>query len=170
MPVYSPDDEKVMSELIGTTSFSADEMRNMQASFKKIAASGKDDGLIDFAEFKAYLGNADALFRVFDADEDGFIDFKEYVLALALYQNKSKTGADAAHLKGLFASYDVDGDGIISRGDLVQVLQRTIQKNNFALEESVLVALADAALAKFQAKADINEFARVFKNRPIPGI
>ena len=140
MPVVSPNDEVVIAELAQCTSFSADEIRSMQDNFSKLAASKKDDGLIDKDEFKEMLSNqgnsafVDGLFRMFDSDSDGFIDFKEFVVSLSIYQNKNKNINEEGKLKLLFKIYDVDQDGEISREDLFTVLKSCLESNFLTLD------------------------------------
>ena len=140
MPLISPEDEKIVAELTQQTSFSADEIRNMQDNYKKLATMRKDDGLIDREEFSGMLpclGNPafiNGLFRMFDADGDGFIDFREFVISLSIYQNRNKTVTEDDKLKLLFNFYDVDQDGEISQTDLFNVLKSCMESNFLALE------------------------------------
>eukprot|EP01059_Diplonema_ambulator_P027551 TRINITY_DN4587_c0_g1_i1.p2 TRINITY_DN4587_c0_g1~~TRINITY_DN4587_c0_g1_i1.p2 ORF type:complete len:181 (+),score=80.09 TRINITY_DN4587_c0_g1_i1:89-631(+) len=175
MPVISPEDEKVIAELTEQTAFSADEIRNMQDNFKKLAAARKDDGLIDREEFKDMLSSqgsstfVDGLFRMFDADNDGFVDFKEFVISLSIYQNKNRHINEEAKLKLLFKIYDVDQDGEISREDLFQVLKSCLESNYLTLDDSHIGALVDATLKKHNLSAkggiDFQEYTKAFSHR-----
>eukprot|EP01060_Flectonema_neradi_P015376 TRINITY_DN219_c1_g1_i1.p1 TRINITY_DN219_c1_g1~~TRINITY_DN219_c1_g1_i1.p1 ORF type:complete len:181 (+),score=43.25 TRINITY_DN219_c1_g1_i1:66-608(+) len=175
MPVVSPNDEKVIAELAQSTSFSADEIRNMQDNFNKLAASKKDDGLIDKDEFKEMLSNqgnsafVDGLFRMFDADSDGFIDFKEFVVSLSIYQNKNKNITEEGKLKLLFKIYDVDQDGEISRSDLVSVLKSCLESNYLSLMNDSIETLVDATMKKHKLSAnggiDFAEYTKAFSHR-----
>ena len=59
------------------------------------------------------------VFRAFDTDNNGFIDLKEFILAVNL------TGDSSAEekLKWVFGIYDVDGNGVIDRLEIANVLQ-----------------------------------------------
>eukprot|EP01060_Flectonema_neradi_P015377 TRINITY_DN219_c1_g1_i10.p1 TRINITY_DN219_c1_g1~~TRINITY_DN219_c1_g1_i10.p1 ORF type:complete len:181 (+),score=45.22 TRINITY_DN219_c1_g1_i10:66-608(+) len=175
MPVVSPNDEKVIAELAQSTSFSADEIRNMQDNFNKLAASKKDDGLIDKDEFKEMLSNqgnsafVDGLFRMFDADSDGFIDFKEFVVSLSIYQNKNKNITEEGKLKLLFKIYDVDQDGEISREDLFTVLKSCLESNFLTLDDTMIGSVVDATLQKHKLSSkggiDFTEYTKAFNHR-----
>eukprot|EP01061_Rhynchopus_euleeides_P038793 TRINITY_DN66526_c0_g1_i1.p1 TRINITY_DN66526_c0_g1~~TRINITY_DN66526_c0_g1_i1.p1 ORF type:complete len:179 (+),score=79.35 TRINITY_DN66526_c0_g1_i1:74-610(+) len=175
MPLVSPEDEKVVAELTQQTSFSADEIRNMQDNFKKLASARKDDGLIDQEEFSVMLPGRgspaflNGLFRMFDTDNDGFIDFKEFVISLSIYQNKSKSVSEDEKLKLLFNFYDVDADGEISSKDLFTVLKSCMESNFLALEDSAIQTLVDATLTRHKLSAkggiEFSEYTRSFKSR-----
>eukprot|EP00754_Rhynchopus_humris_P032673 Rhum_TRINITY_DN15422_c8_g1::Rhum_TRINITY_DN15422_c8_g1_i1::g.156805::m.156805/K06268/PPP3R, CNB; serine/threonine-protein phosphatase 2B regulatory subunit len=176
MPAISPEDSSVIAELAKETTFSADEIRHMQDNFKKIAASRKDDGLIDREEFTELMGSArgnqafiEGLFRMFDADGDGFIDFREFVMSLSVYQNKNRTITEDEKLKMLFNFYDVDGDGEISSADLFTVLKSCLDTNFLALEDSAIQNLVDSTLARHSVTSkggiDFREYTTAFKHR-----
>eukprot|EP01064_Diplonema_japonicum_P010884 TRINITY_DN180_c5_g1_i1.p1 TRINITY_DN180_c5_g1~~TRINITY_DN180_c5_g1_i1.p1 ORF type:complete len:181 (+),score=54.73 TRINITY_DN180_c5_g1_i1:52-594(+) len=175
MPVVSPEDEKVIAGLTEKTSFSADEIRNMQDNFKKLAAARKDDGLIDREEFKDMLSSqgsstfVDGLFRMFDADHDGFVDFQEFVISLSIYQNKNKHITEEGKLKLLFKIYDVDQDGEISREDLFLVLKSCLESNYLTLDDSHISSLVDATMKKHNLSAkggiDFSEYTKAFSHR-----
>ncbi|KAJ9467330.1 Calcineurin subunit B [Diplonema papillatum] len=175
MPVYSPEDEQVVADLTQQTAFSADEIRNMQDNFKKLAASKKDDGLIDREEFKEMLSShgssafVNGLFRMFDADADGYVDFKEFVISLSVYQNKNKTITEEEKLNLLFKIYDVDQDGEISRDDLFTVLKSCLESNYLTLDDGAVGMLVDATMKKHQLSAkggiDFTEYSKAFQHR-----
>ncbi|XP_077429604.1 guanylyl cyclase-activating protein 1-like isoform X2 [Vanacampus margaritifer] len=81
-------------------------------------------GLLSFYEFKKFFGlrnlsessNAyvKAMFTTFDLNDDGFIDFMEYVAALSLVLK----GAVKQKLRWYFKVYDIDGSGCIDRKEL----------------------------------------------------
>lgn len=59
------------------------------------------------------------LFRIFDRDNSGTIDFKEYVLATEI-----STSADPEEkLRWTFKMYDKDGSGTIELAEMVEVLE-----------------------------------------------
>ena len=102
-----------------------DTIKEQYAVFKEECPNGKLT-LVGFVD--AYKGifptqNGEEfckhVFRVFDADNNGFLDFKEYILAINF---TSKRSAEEK-LKWAFKMYDVDGDGFIDRLEITKVLQ-----------------------------------------------
>ena len=67
----------------------------------------------DAAEFTKHL------FRTFDSDGDGFVDFKEFIVGLCV------SGSDNAdtRLRWAFKMYDCDGNGFITRGEMASMLK-----------------------------------------------
>uniref|UniRef100_A0A8C4RQF5 Guanylate cyclase activator 1C n=1 Tax=Erpetoichthys calabaricus TaxID=27687 RepID=A0A8C4RQF5_ERPCA len=86
-------------------------------------------GLLTLYELKAILGlqgmNDEAngyieqVFATFDMNQDGFIDFVEYVAALSLILK----GKIDQKLKWYFKLYDVDGNGKIDRDELLSIFK-----------------------------------------------
>lgn len=59
------------------------------------------------------------LFRTFDTDGDGFVDFKEFIVGLCL----SGSEVMDKKLKWAFNMYDIDGNGTISPDEMRHVLK-----------------------------------------------
>ncbi|TNN85622.1 Guanylyl cyclase-activating protein 1 [Liparis tanakae] len=86
-------------------------------------------GLLSFYEFKLFFGlrnlsdtsNAyvKTMFTTFDMNEDGSIDFMEYVAALSLVLK----GGVQQKLRWYFKLYDVDGSGYMDREELLQIIK-----------------------------------------------
>jgi serine/threonine-protein phosphatase 2B regulatory subunit len=155
-------EEKQMEQLKAKTSFTPDEIRAMYANFKKIACSQNDDGLIDKMEFRSMMVDSqldgdrntvfcDALFRMFDRDQSGAIDFSEFVGALAVYHGKT-TGPQATDDKAkfLFSLYDVDRDGAITKSDLKTILTDCLGANEVIVTPAEVDRLVNATFAKYQ--------------------
>ncbi|XP_051549765.1 guanylyl cyclase-activating protein 1-like [Myxocyprinus asiaticus] len=86
-------------------------------------------GLLTFYEFKKFFGlknlsdssNAyvKTMFSTFDMNDDGCIDFMEYVAALSLVLK----GGVQQKLRWYFKLYDVDGSGCIDREELLLIFK-----------------------------------------------
>jgi len=67
-------------------------------------------------------GNADKfcthVFRTFDRDNSGKIDFKEFLLAI----NITSAGRPEQKLEWAFQMYDVNGDGSIDPSEMTEII------------------------------------------------
>ena len=59
------------------------------------------------------------VFRTFDTDQNGFIDFEEFVLAMYV----SSDGSAKEKLTWAFRMYDVDGNGVIDPDEMGKVVE-----------------------------------------------
>lgn len=68
-------------------------------------------------------GNAndfcDHVFRTFDTDKNGFIDFKEFLLAIDV----TSSGCPEEKLNWAFSMYDVDGNGWIDLTEMTRIVK-----------------------------------------------
>ncbi|KNC86363.1 calcium-binding protein NCS-1 [Sphaeroforma arctica JP610] len=58
------------------------------------------------------------VFRIIDEDNDGFISFKEFMIALSI----ASRGNVEEKLEWAFRLYDIDNDGAISRSEMYRVM------------------------------------------------
>lgn len=148
-------DPATVAKLAEATTFTAEEITNMFVNFKKLSASQKDDNLIDAGEFREMMacqgGSVfiDGLFRMFDRDNSGGIDFVEFVTSLAIYQNKARNVSDAEKQRLFFKIYDSDGDGEISQTDLKKMLNSCFQSNFMEVADTDVEELVQATFQKY---------------------
>ncbi|GAA57845.1 neuronal calcium sensor 2, partial [Clonorchis sinensis] len=68
-------------------------------------------------------GNAEEfcthVFRTFDKDNSGRIDFKEFLLAI----NITSGGDPEEKLEWAYQMYDIDGNGTIERSEMVEIIR-----------------------------------------------
>lgn len=116
---------EILEELQLSTKFTEAELCAWYQSFLRECPSGRIapqqfQGI--YAQFfpdsdpKAY---AEHVFRSFDANGDGTLDFKEYVIALHM----TTAGKPSQKLEWAFSLYDVDGNGAISKNEVLEIVR-----------------------------------------------
>uniref|UniRef100_UPI0037E8CFAF guanylyl cyclase inhibitory protein n=1 Tax=Semicossyphus pulcher TaxID=241346 RepID=UPI0037E8CFAF len=86
-------------------------------------------GLISLHEFQRNFCNgtvgsesaeyAEQIFRTLDSNGDGVVDFREYVMAISMLIE----GSAVEKLQWSFKLYDKDGDGAITREEMLDIMQ-----------------------------------------------
>ena len=106
------------------TKYTEEEVKSWYSSFKKDCPSGvlTKEKFIDV--YKLFFPRGDAekfcnhVFRTFDTDKNGEINFVEFLLAI----NVTLSGTPLEKLKYAFKLYDVDGNGIIDQGEMNRII------------------------------------------------
>ncbi|RYZ13640.1 MAG: hypothetical protein EOO70_08390, partial [Myxococcaceae bacterium] len=97
----------------------------IKKAYKRFQATDKDkSGVIDYTEFCEILQVDPAplcekVFRLYDYDKTGQIDAREFLIAVANYTGASKEDK----LKFAFMSFDEDGNGVITKAELLKILK-----------------------------------------------
>ncbi len=86
-------------------------------------------------------GNAEEfcthVFRTFDKDNSGKIDFKEFLLAI----NITSGGRPKEKLEWAYQMYDIDGNGTIERSEMIEIIRVRPVFSIYNYQYSFLVSL-----------------------------
>eukprot|EP00741_Cyanophora_paradoxa_P015755 tig00020904_g15210.t1 len=111
-----------LSEFQRQFNLDQESIKRMYQNFQH--ADKRQSGLVNLTEFCALLGTqrsplVENLFQLFDEDRSGLIDVREFMVGLANVSNAVKEDV----CKLAFMLFDVDGNGIITRNELAQILK-----------------------------------------------
>ena len=95
---------------------------------------------------------AENVFRLFDKNSDGRIDFRELITSLGILSKGNKE----EKLKFLFSLYDIDGNGFINRDEMRCVLRALVRIVLTGKAQAHLEDIIDAHMTKIFMEVDIN--------------
>ena len=111
--------------LKANTGYDESTIKQSHKRFLKEFPNGRltPDIFIDLYKRFIWSGNAEQycehVFRTFDTDQNGVIDFEEFLLAMYV----TSAGTAEEKLTWAFRMYDVDGNGFIDPDEMLKVLQ-----------------------------------------------
>jgi len=121
---------EVLADIQDETGFTAVEIRDLYRQFRYDCKTneGEDHSRMGLVEFKRIYveyfpeGNADGfaeqVFRTFDKDGTGKIDFREFITSLSIQIN----GTREEKLNWAFDLYDIDQTGVIKRDEALTII------------------------------------------------
>lgn len=117
--------KELLEELKSNTKYTEAELCTWYQSFLKECPGGKISKEQFEGIYASFFPNADPteyarhVFRSFDTNADGTLDFKEYIVALHL----TSGGKTLQKLEWAFGLYDVDGNGTISKNEIHEIVK-----------------------------------------------
>ena len=138
------------------TSYDEDTIKEMHKSFIIDCPTGQltPDKFIDLYKMFIWRGNAEQycehVFRTFDTDQNGVIDFEEFLLAMYV----TSAGTAEEKLTWAFRMYDVDGNGTIDPDEMLKVVQAIYSMLRKDATEPISVA--DERARKIFRRIDVN--------------
>jgi len=116
---------KDIDDLMRMTEFNGDELNNIFHEFRK----NNNSNYLDKTEFVHKFSSiftasdgvdfADHVFRVYDVNHDGLINFREFVIGLSLTYKAPLEDK----LFSIFKLYDINGNGDISREEMEGIMK-----------------------------------------------
>ncbi|KAF0692419.1 Aste57867_16513 [Aphanomyces stellatus] len=141
---------------------------SVKKAFKRFQATDKDgSGQIDYTEFCEIMlvdpsPQCEKLFGLFDNDKVGRIDVREFLIALSNFCGAEKE----EKLKFAFMVFDDDGNGVLSKQELMKILKA----NHMASNESEVARKADTIMSQGDKDGDgvisFDEFSIASKKFP----
>lgn len=117
--------KEILEDLKLSTKFSETEISQWYENFQKQCPTGRITPE-EFEEIYArFFPEADAksyarhVFRSFDTNDDGTLDFKEYIIALHM----TSSGKTTRKLEWAFSLFDVDKNGYINKSEVKEICQ-----------------------------------------------
>ncbi|ESO02222.1 hypothetical protein HELRODRAFT_126208, partial [Helobdella robusta] len=139
-----------------------DELKKLAERFTKLDQNR--DGVISRDEIMAVPGLetnplTDRLIELFDSDQNGTIDFNEFINGMSKISMK---GDATTKLQFAFSIYDTNNDGYITNGELYYRLKSLIGKN---VDDEMLQQIVDKTIVyndkDNDGKINIKEFTDV---------
>ncbi|KAM4652552.1 visinin-like [Discoglossus pictus] len=152
--------KEILDDLKMNTKYTEDELCKWYESFKKQCPDGKISRT-DFEKIYAnFFPNSDPktyarhVFRSFDTNDDGTLDFREYIIALHL----TSSGKTSLKLEWAFSLFDVDRNGEVSKVEVLEIITAIFkmipesEQKNLPDDENSPQKRADKLWAYFKKK------------------
>eukprot|EP00762_Andalucia_godoyi_P000133 ANDGO_02251.mRNA.1 Calcineurin subunit B len=157
-------DAEIVEELRMKTTFSEDQVLRLFRVFLSLDSSGS--GVIsvgDLCNWEVFSSNPflPRILDLFDPYGSQLLSFSEFVLMLKVF---APLAPPDEKTRFLFSLYDADGDGLVSKDDLIKVLQLCL--GNY-LDPTEIKSVAEKAVAE---NANIDPAGRISFEEFVKGI
>ena len=166
--------KKELDDFVKASNFEAIEVKALWAHFSCLSKTkGADEPLISREDFESAVGMknstfTDRLFATFDENDDGSINFAEFLTILSVLSNKATA---AQKLEVSFKIYDMDNDGKIGREELATMLRATMDEHDLILDDAQIESVIDATFAEvsdLQSQGiDITQYSLLAEKHPM---
>ena len=134
-----------------------------------VAADKDGDGILEKSEVQEYIhadnqDKTDILIRLMDLDQDGVIEFHEFLEVVACIVHRK--GISNSKLKQIFKSMDKDGNGLLDADEMIQffdMMHEHILIPHLPSHER-LVELINSLDKNSDGKVDLNKFVEAFED------
>ena len=132
--------KEILEDLKLSTKFTETEISQWYENFEKQCPGGRINPEEFEVIYSRFFPDSDAktyaqhVFRSFDTNEDGTLDFKEYIIALHMTSGKQKR-----KLEWAFSLFDVDKNGYITKTEVTEICQVRRERCSLVVKVTVLV-------------------------------
>lgn len=149
--------QEMVTILMGKTGQSRETIMQSYDTFtKECGAGGGEMSRDQFIKLsKSALGEdakflAESIFRVFDNDGSGTMDFQEYVMAL----NSTSLTSVEDKIKWIFNVFDRDGGGTIDSSEVTEMLKGLFSMAGAEIEEEIVLDCAESIMEALDIDGD----------------
>ncbi|MBA0773501.1 hypothetical protein Gotri_008774 [Gossypium trilobum] len=162
--------------LAAETCFNETEVKALYELFRQLSSSLVDDGYISKEEFLLGLFRnrneqnlfANRMFRLFDANNDGFIGFGEFVRSLSIFHPDAPRSDKVAFA---FQLYDIWQTGFIEPEEVKEMILALLNESNLVLSDDVIDVIVDKTFkdadSNKDGKIDMKEWDEFVARNPI---
>ena len=159
-------DNQEAAELLRETNFTPKEIKRIHKRFVRLDIHGRGYVTIhDLATLPDVDKNplGDRIWRILTKSGENSIDFKEFVKALATFNDK---GNEEEKIKFLFNIYDIDGDGFVTKEELFVILKSLVGNSltNAQLEQISTKTIDDVDTTG-EGKMGFEDFKKIFMSK-----
>ncbi|KAL3499214.1 hypothetical protein ACH5RR_038307 [Cinchona calisaya] len=161
--------------LASETHFTVKEVKMLYDLFKKLSSCLVDDGFISREEFQVGLFRnskkqslfADRMFNLFDSNNDGVIEFGEFVRSLSIFHPDTLESEKVAFA---FRLYDIWQTGFIEPEEVKDMILALLAESDLTLPddtvEGIINKTFEEADSKRDGKIDTEEFENFVARNP----